>query len=403
MVGFRRTNSNDQKYLGRNQTDEWKGLLQILVLVYYYLGDIGDPTMYKSVRLVVATYLFITTYSHASSFYYGQDYNARRVIEIVVRINLLPVVLGWTLNMPYMAYVFAPLASFWFLITFCVMRVRSDWNHSLRMLSIKIVVAASCSLTIQTLLTRTTYNIVTWMPQPLEQWASPLDIYTSLLGILLACVLHSDALQGASVKMPEYSYTTNTLSSSRFTQPVLTILSCIFSISYFYLWTHSSITTFNMIHPYAAALPILAYVQIRNCTGFVRAWHSTSLAWLGRIGLELYMLHYSVWLAADGKGVLLTGFFGTKPSATMVLGRWLNCVLLGVVFVLAAWRARGATRMLSEAVARGLTVITERGGRSYRDYESVEATDEDVNDEAEEADNCERGTIELVDRTEEVR
>jgi len=67
-----------------------------------------------------------------------------------------------------------------------------------------------------------------------------------------------------------------------------------------------------------------AYLLIRNIPGYFRSGFSSFFAWFGKIYLELFIAQYHIWLAADGKGVLV-----------MIASDWpmLNLIFTTLVFV----------------------------------------------------------------------
>lgn len=103
--------------LPRHQTEEWKGWMQIMILLYHYFGMSQTIWVYRLVRLLVASYIFLTGYSHTSYFIRTSDYSLRRVMTVLLRINLLTIGLAFIMDKHYQFYYFPLLASLWFLVT----------------------------------------------------------------------------------------------------------------------------------------------------------------------------------------------------------------------------------------------------------------------------------------------
>jgi N-acetylneuraminate 9-O-acetyltransferase len=109
-------------YLSRDQTEEWKGWMQFAVLLYHYFGMSRVLWMYQLIRLMVASYLFMTGFGHALYFLRTNDFSLRRVAAVLIRLNTLSVILAYGMRTDYSFYYFPALSSFWFLIIYLTMR-----------------------------------------------------------------------------------------------------------------------------------------------------------------------------------------------------------------------------------------------------------------------------------------
>lgn len=110
VYGFTTIQTNtDDSFLNRYQTNEWKGWMQIVILVYHYFGGSKIPFFYNSVRVLVGMYLFMTGYGHFSYFYLKSDYSIGRFMQTLVRLNFLSIVLSFTMDKSLLDYYFGPM------------------------------------------------------------------------------------------------------------------------------------------------------------------------------------------------------------------------------------------------------------------------------------------------------
>lgn len=94
----------------------------------------------------------------------------------------------------------------------------------------------------------------------------------------------------------------------------------------------------NNVHTYVVLFPILGYILLRNLFGVVRQRFSVLFAWAGRISLELFIVQFHIWLAADTYGVLV--FFPGYPV--------LNVTTTSVIYVCVAHEVHVITGVLAE-------------------------------------------------------
>jgi hypothetical protein len=169
--------------------------MQAVLLLYHWTGGSSQFWMYQIVRIIIASYLFLTGYGHTTYLLKNADYSFQRVAGVLIRLNLLACALSYVMGTSYAIYYFAPLISFWFIVVFVTMRVRHDKNDDFAFLIVKIV-ASGFIITlfyvipglIETLfgLLKVTYG-VSWNAAD-WQFKISTDPYIVLFGMLVAAI-----------------------------------------------------------------------------------------------------------------------------------------------------------------------------------------------------------------------
>ena len=335
--------------MSRDQTDEWKGWMQFLILIYHYTGASKVLWIYEIIRVCVAAYLFMTGFGHTVFFYTKGDYSFRRFASVLVRLNLLSCTLPYLMKTNYLFYYFAPLVTFWFVIIYVTMRVGQSKNNSLLFLVCKIMLSAliTGAATRKPGLLEYLFDYlehylhITW---DLTEWRFrlSLDIYVVYAGMLAGILyVRTRAILQSDLKS-KFS------SSIRRHFGVLQIISTFLSIVVLALYSIATRSfpdkyAYNRWHPYMSSLPILAYIILRNSNLQLRNFHSSVFAWLGRCSLETFTLQFHIWLAADTKGLLSIGYLQKGGGAEKII----DFIVLTPLFLWISWHAASSTTMLT--------------------------------------------------------
>ncbi|KAL8915247.1 MAG: hypothetical protein Q9171_000366 [Xanthocarpia ochracea] len=340
-------------FLSRDQSDEWKGWMQFIILIYHYTGASSILGIYQVVRILVASYLFLTGFGHTVFLYRKQNYSLSRCASVLVRYNLLSCVLPYIMDTDYLFYYFAPLVSFWYLVVYLTMRVGSSRNSSIPFLLSKIGVSA----VIVTILAKNPvlfdgiflmlqytcnvhWNVKEW------QFRLQLDCYIVYIGMVAAiayCEL-SDILHGQLSPQGILRGAIRRHWTKIHFVSVGVALTVLPGFWYF-ARNFSDKVAYNRWVPYVSLVPILAFLVLRNCNRHFRNFYSLTFAWLGRCSLETFTLQFHIWLAADTKGLLSLGVFGRK--ATHIEGRHHDLVILAGVFLWLSWMTADATTTIT--------------------------------------------------------
>jgi len=74
--------------LSREQTDEWKGWMQLVILIYHLTGASKILPIYMQIRVMVSAYLFLSGYGHFCYFFNKADFSLHRLLTVRVTIEM---------------------------------------------------------------------------------------------------------------------------------------------------------------------------------------------------------------------------------------------------------------------------------------------------------------------------
>ncbi|KAJ4007508.1 hypothetical protein NW752_010167 [Fusarium irregulare] len=327
----------DEPFLSRNQTEEWKGWMQCFIMVYHWTeASKGSISIYILFRLCVAAYLFQTGYGHTRYFIRTEDFSFTRVAAILLRLNTLACALAYFMNTDYMFYHAAPCASFWFLVVYATMAIRRQYNSDYQLLLTKVLISSIVvSLVLSSFFMEWTFSFlhlifnIHWSP---DEWTyhTTLDLYVVYLGIITAIIYDKMGSTSISVAL----------------RPVAALASAIAIFFYFSRTTGLDISSYGSFHPLTSWIPILGFITLRNFSTYTRNYQSRTMVWMGRHSLEISILQSHLLLAADRDGVLIVdGLFG---DGSILGDRWRTLLILFPIFIWTCNAAKSGTACILE-------------------------------------------------------
>ena len=105
----------------RDMTEEWRGWMMMMIMVYHYTGASQSVPIYMQVRLCISMHLFLLGYSHFNTAWQKGQLGLTRLVQDLFKMNFLTLLLCVCMNRPYQFYYFVPLISFWFLVLYSVL------------------------------------------------------------------------------------------------------------------------------------------------------------------------------------------------------------------------------------------------------------------------------------------
>ncbi|EGN95391.1 hypothetical protein SERLA73DRAFT_76503 [Serpula lacrymans var. lacrymans S7.3] len=332
----------DPGFLSREQTEEWKGWMQISILIYHYLGASKIPAIYNPIRVLVASYLFMTGYGHTTFYIKKADFGLLRIAQVMIRLNILTLTLAYTMNTDYLSYYFSPLVSMWFFIIYGTMALGSRFNNYTPFVVFKII----ASMGIVTWFFKETWLLnvlfdflerifaIHWSAR---EWTFrvTLDQFIVYFGMLAAL---------AVIKIREHRLTDHV-----YWPPLVKIangLSAIILLCFLsFALTEKNKVAYNAWHPYISILPIASFVTLRNANPVLRSASSRAFAFVGTCSLETFIIQFHLWLAADTKGLLMM-----IPGENL---RPVNFLITSIIFIYVSHQVARATGDITNWICGG--------------------------------------------------
>jgi hypothetical protein len=343
--------------LNREQTSEWKGWMQVFILLYHITGASAHVPVYMHIRLLVAAYLFQTGYGHTCYAFFKADYSFSRIMKVMFRLSFLTTPLCWVMNRPYQFYYFVPLCAFWFTLYYCWLWIpffrpeklgADNGPQVLKLMSMKVV--GFVGLIILMFLNADWFQLAfsVWPLRPmfelpggsgkLYEWyfRAQLDRFAVPVGAAVA-VFYFYAKQKSWINEKIEDGKTY-ICEAKHAKIIMTISACVVILYTGHLTTCSDKKFCNFIHVFVSGFYILAFVALRNIPDSLRNYYSHRFAWFGNISLELFIGQFHIWLAQDTRGILV--FFPAFPL-------WLNMMISSVTFVCIAHEIHEITEALA--------------------------------------------------------
>ncbi|KAJ8273333.1 hypothetical protein GJAV_G00100420 [Gymnothorax javanicus] len=360
---FYSENCKEAKLLNREQTDEWKGWMQLVILIYHISGASAFIPVYMHVRVLVAAYLFQTGYGHFSFFWLKGDFGLYRVCQVLFRLNFLVIVLCLVMDRPYQFYYFVPLVTFWFGVIYGtmvmwpqIMQKKANgsgfWNMAL-LLKLLGLLSVICIFAYSQGIFDSVFSI--WPISTLFELQGSVHEWWFRWKLDRFAVIHGMLFAFAYLVLQKFQVLSEGKGEPLFSTRISNCLLFVSVVSFltYSIWASSckNKTECNELHPYISVLQILAFILIRNIPGYARSLYSSFFAWFGKISLELFICQYHIWLAADTRGILVL-----IPGNPM-----LNIIISTFIFVCVAHEISQITNELAQvAIPKETSALLRR-------------------------------------------
>ena len=341
------------KVLAREQTEEWKGWMQLMFLLYHYFAQ---GQLYNAIRVYIAGYVWMTGYGNFLYYRKSGDFGAVRVCQTLFRLNFFVVTVCVALRNEYMLYYIAPMHTLFTLFVWLALRVAKDRNGDDAVAAGKIVatLAATALLYDVEPVFKAAFG---WRPlrdlvafhdplhpefsDELHEWhfRSGLDRYIWIFG--MACALGLPSLErrlGALAALDDGArrVAAHGAAACVALAPAVAWVALVFLKDKY---------AYNALHPYTSWVPVACYIVLRNLTPGLRSTYLHLFTFLGKVTLETYILQFHIWMKTTG----LNG--SPKFLLVVVEGHfWLNFAVVSAAYFFVSVRVFRLTVALRDAL-----------------------------------------------------
>ena len=294
--------------LNRYQTEEWKGWMQFIFLLYHYMYAVE---VYNGIRVMITCYIWMTGFGNFMFFQKTNDYSLPRIVQMLWRLNFLVLFLCLTHGNRYILYYICPLHTYYFLMVLAVMYIGKEKNHTQWWMRIKLSVLAIIIYTVWDC--ESYFGFFNLLHQfflsdesvegarmgTMYEWyfRSSLDHWSVLLGMVFA------------VNYPITIMWFRKIEARSPRRQWMGKMSIVFGMLYVLrAWAKGPMTysksQYNETNPYFGFVPLVTYIFLRNLTSTMRSYSMEFLHEIGKTTLETYLMQHHIWLSSNSKTVL---------------------------------------------------------------------------------------------------
>ncbi|KAJ1463334.1 Cas1p 10 TM acyl transferase domain-containing protein [Pelagophyceae sp. CCMP2097] len=347
--------------LAREQTEEWKGWMQLMFLLYHYFAEAG---LYNAIRVYIAAYVWMTGYGNYLYYSKTGDFSLVRVAQTLFRLNFFAIVVCVLLRNEYMLYYICPMHTLFTLFVYAALRCKAACQGNMTgALQQWWVAPATIAASLAAVIVLYDVDVVFrfafgWWPlrplvsfhDPLHpeftdalhewQFRSGLDRYIWVGGMAAAACLPFAAAAADKVARLE--------SSTRAAATYAATLAVVLAGAAAWYANVGSLDkyAYNVKHPFTSFIPVTLYIVLRNLTPQLRGRYLDMFTYLGRVTLETYILQFHVWMKT-------TGVNGSPKWLARVLPEgyfWANFAVMSALYLYLSVRCFKLTVTLREVL-----------------------------------------------------
>lgn len=207
--------------------------------------------------------------------------------------------------------------TFWFLSTYCFMKLLNTWNEDPKKMAVKFIVYFLIVFLLFDVpkvgeIFFKPFSFILNYENSLHEWMfrAGLDHYATLLGML--CAYYHPNFERLMGYLDEKPIAQRKV--IRFGIAFICVLSFTFWVTFIFMREKYE---YNKVHPYFSFIPLLSYIFLRNMFPFLRKHYLHMFTWLGKITLETYISQLHIYL--QGNARFLISFIPEYPLLNFAL------------------------------------------------------------------------------------
>lgn len=334
--------------LNRPQTEEWKGWMQVLFLMYHYFDA---KEVYNAIRIFIAAYVWMTGFGNFSYYWKTNDFSAGRFAQMLWRLNFLVFFACLVMKNSYMLYYICPMHTIFTVMVYVALGICPHVNTNHFWVAVKIVLCLGSVLILWDIkpVFYALWSPFAWLvgyvdprkpsDDVLYEWhfRSGLDRFIWIYGMLCA---HIHPYVAAM-----FTWIDNSPAIRKYSMRALITAICGVVGYYWYINVYVlPKPEYNKVHPYTSWIPITIWMLLRNMTPDLRLYHLRLYGWLGCITLETYICQFHIWMKTsipDGQPKALLSIIPNYP--------YCNYALVTAIYIYISYRIFQCTNALKNA------------------------------------------------------
>lgn len=290
------------KLLNRDQTEEWKGWMQVQFVWYHYYDA---QETFNSIRCYVGAYVWMTGFGNYIYFSTRKDYSILRLLEMLFRLNFLVFCIMGISNHEFVRYYICAMHTYWFLSVWAVMVVMNRYNDNQSFILLKFAIYFAINAIIFNVpgLSWKVFQPFLWALHDadgtLRYWIyrAVLDHWSTLVGMFVA--FNFSRIENFLSYLDENDHKTK-VKRELIRYSVTAVLLGIF-VAWFYYVLLLPKHIYLGLHPYTSPIPIVIFTWLRNMHPVLRTHYLNVFAWLGKITLETYLAQIHIYMMGNAK------------------------------------------------------------------------------------------------------